>query len=49
MRAVLSLTTAVLCSLPLSRKKFEIATGEAHNPIHQDVKNGLLREYGWVP
>lgn len=28
-----------------SRAKFEIATGEAFNPIKQDVKNGKLREY----
>merc|ERR1719230_1003836 len=28
-----------------SRAKFEIATGEDHNPIKQDTKNGKLREY----
>jgi len=28
-------------------KKFEIATGEPMNPIKQDVKNGVLREYKW--
>jgi len=28
-----------------SRAKFEIATGEALNPIKQDTKNGKLREY----
>jgi len=30
-----------------SRAKFEIATGEALNPIKQDVKNGKLRNYNW--
>ena len=28
-----------------SRAKFEIATGEDHNPIKQDTKKGRLREY----
>jgi inorganic pyrophosphatase len=28
-----------------SRRKFEIATGEAGNPIHIDTKNGVLREF----
>eukprot|EP00928_Gymnodinium_smaydae_P006222 TRINITY_DN1217_c0_g1_i1.p1 TRINITY_DN1217_c0_g1~~TRINITY_DN1217_c0_g1_i1.p1 ORF type:complete len:825 (-),score=209.87 TRINITY_DN1217_c0_g1_i1:285-2759(-) len=37
-----------LCEIPKwTRKKFEIATGEAMNPIKQDVKNGVLREYKW--
>lgn len=30
-----------------TRRKFEIATGELFNPIKQDVKNGVLREYAW--
>ena len=30
-----------------SRAKFEIATGEAHNPIKQDTKAGELRYYTW--
>jgi inorganic pyrophosphatase len=30
-----------------TRRKFEIATGEPFNPIKQDVKNGILREYAW--
>ncbi len=30
-----------------SRAKFEVATGELYNPIRQDVKNGVLREFGW--
>jgi hypothetical protein len=30
-----------------SRRKFEIATGEVFNPIKQDVKNGVLREYNY--
>jgi hypothetical protein len=34
------------------RKKYEIATGEAGNPIKQDEKKGMLREvreeeYAW--
>jgi len=37
-----------ICEIPKwTRKKFEIATGEAMNPIKQDVKNGMLREYKW--
>lgn len=28
-----------------SRRKFEIATTEEYNPIKQDLKNGVLREY----
>jgi len=37
-----------ICEIPKwTRKKFEIATGEAMNPIKQDVKNGVLREYKW--
>ena len=31
----------------LAARKYEIATGEAMNPIKQDVKNGVLREYKW--
>merc|ERR1719295_461679 len=35
-----------VCEIPKwSRAKFEIATGEQWNPIHQDVKNGKLRFY----
>jgi len=29
-----------------SRKKYEIATNEPHNPIKQDIKKGKLREFG---
>lgn len=37
-----------ICEIPKwTRKKFEIATAEAMNPIKQDVKNGVLREYKW--
>jgi len=37
-----------ICEIPKwTRKKFEIATGEDLNPIKQDVKNGVLREYKW--
>jgi inorganic pyrophosphatase len=37
-----------ICEIPKwTRKKFEISTGEAMNPIKQDVKNGVLREYKW--
>ena len=37
-----------ICEIPkFTRKKFEIATGEPLNPIKQDVKNGVLREYKW--
>lgn len=37
-----------VCEIPKwTRKKYEIATGEAMNPIKQDVKNGVLREYKW--
>jgi len=37
-----------ICEIPKwTRKKYEIATGEAMNPIKQDVKNGVLREYKW--
>lgn len=35
-----------VCEIPrCSRKKFEIATKEAGNPIKQDEKKGLLREF----
>ena len=35
-----------VCEIPrCSRKKFEIATGEVGNPIKQDTKKGLLREF----
>ena len=30
-----------------SRRKFEVATGEAYNSIKQDIRNGILREYTW--
>lgn len=30
-----------------TRKKFEIATGEPFNPIKQDTKNGVLRNYNY--
>lgn len=30
-----------------TRAKFEITTGEPFNPIKQDVKNGILRDYIW--
>uniref|UniRef100_A0A7S4T4F9 inorganic diphosphatase n=1 Tax=Alexandrium monilatum TaxID=311494 RepID=A0A7S4T4F9_9DINO len=37
-----------ICEIPKwTRKKFEIATAEHWNPIKQDVKNGVLREYKW--
>jgi inorganic pyrophosphatase len=37
-----------ICEIPKwTRKKYEIATGEQWNPIKQDVKNGVLREYKW--
>lgn len=37
-----------ICEIPKwTRKKFEIATMEHMNPIKQDVKNGVLREYKW--
>merc|ERR1719436_2146338 len=37
-----------ICEIPKwTRKKYEIATGEELNPIKQDVKNGVLREYKW--
>ena len=35
-----------VCEIPrCSRKKFEIATKEAGNPIKQDTKMGVLREF----
>jgi len=35
-----------VCEIPkYSRKKFEIATDEPQNPIKQDVKKGVLREF----
>lgn len=35
-----------ICEIPKwTRAKFEIATGEAYNPIKQDIKNGLPRFY----
>ena len=41
-------TLNMLVEIPKwSRKKFEISTSEPFNPIKQDVKNGLLREYQW--
>lgn len=37
-----------LCEIPKwTRAKFEVATGEAANPIKQDEKKGVLREYKW--
>lgn len=36
----------MICEIPKwSRRKFEIATTEEYNPIKQDLKNGVLREY----
>ncbi len=41
-------TLNYVCEIPKwSRAKNEIATGELYNPIKQDIKNGLLREYKW--
>lgn len=35
-----------LCEIPKwTRAKYEVATGEVHNPIKQDVRNGRLRFY----
>lgn len=35
-----------VCEIPrCSRKKFEIATNEVGNPIKQDTKKGVLREF----
>ncbi|CAN0484765.1 unnamed protein product, partial [Hapterophycus canaliculatus] len=35
-----------VCEIPrCSRKKFEVATNEVGNPIKQDTKKGLLREF----
>jgi inorganic pyrophosphatase len=35
-----------VCEIPkFSRKKFEIATDEVGNPIKQDEKKGVLREF----
>jgi inorganic pyrophosphatase len=37
-----------ICEIPKwTRAKMEIATGEPHNPIKQDTKNGKLRDYQW--
>ena len=37
-----------VCEVPQgTRDKFEIATTETDNPIHQDVKNGVLRSYAY--
>lgn len=37
----------MVCEIPRgTRAKFEVATGEAGNPIKQDVKKGKLRRYG---
>jgi inorganic pyrophosphatase len=41
-----SLISCLLQIPRCSRKKFEIATNEPHNPIKQDIKKGLLREFG---
>mmetsp|Transcript_13013 Transcript_13013/g.42906 ORF Transcript_13013/g.42906 Transcript_13013/m.42906 type:complete len:312 (-) Transcript_13013:167-1102(-) len=36
------------CEIPKwTRAKFEVATKEEHNPIKQDEKKGVLREYKW--
>jgi hypothetical protein len=36
------------CEIPKwTRRKFEVATKEAENPIKQDEKKGVLREYKW--
>jgi inorganic pyrophosphatase len=36
------------CEIPKwTRRKFEVATKEANNPIKQDEKKGVLREYKW--
>jgi inorganic pyrophosphatase len=38
-----------ICEIPKwTRKKYEIATGENHNPIKQDEKKGVLREVSLV-
>jgi hypothetical protein len=37
-----------ICEIPKwTRNKYEIAIGEDMNPIKQDVKHGVLREYKW--
>lgn len=37
-----------ICEIPKwTRAKFELATGEPFNPIKQDTKNGVLRDYKW--
>ncbi len=36
------------CEIPKwTRRKFEVATKEVENPIKQDEKKGVLREYKW--
>jgi inorganic pyrophosphatase len=36
------------CEIPKwTRRKFEVATKEADNPVKQDEKKGVLREYKW--
>jgi inorganic pyrophosphatase len=36
------------CEIPKwTRAKFEVATKEEFNPIKQDEKKGVLREYKW--
>lgn len=38
-----------ICEIPKwTRAKFEIATDEPFNPIKQDTRNGVLRDYKWV-
>eukprot|EP00698_Gefionella_okellyi_P019660 TRINITY_DN6059_c0_g1_i1.p1 TRINITY_DN6059_c0_g1~~TRINITY_DN6059_c0_g1_i1.p1 ORF type:complete len:402 (-),score=94.32 TRINITY_DN6059_c0_g1_i1:66-1271(-) len=37
-----------VCEIPrFTRAKFEVATGEVSNPIRQDTKNAVLRNYTW--
>ncbi|CAE7910560.1 PPA6 [Symbiodinium sp. KB8] len=41
-------TLNFICEIPKwTRAKFEVATGEDFNPIKQDTKNGVLRDYAW--
>ena len=54
LRPAVSCALTHLCILRLrpqipkwTRAKFEIATAEAGNPIKQDEKNGVLRDYKW--
>jgi hypothetical protein len=38
-------SNAILCDSNSFRKKYEIATDEIGNPIKQDEKKGVLREF----